>query len=428
MNTLRAKITALVVAAVLIVIGLAVWLFLAMVPMAPPSFARLVEIDSYHLGVMLKSGSATSYREVAETPFSGKTGDFGIKPEPASGEVSEEMTRYLRLALQQRNLSARVIVTRTPENYWPVASIEVPGRGWLVIPISLPTPPGELMPFLIGGIILIVAGTTVVAMAVVQRLMRPFALIENSLANVDPNGELPVLTENGPADIRATARGINLLSSRLKSAMESRMRLVAAAGHDLRTPMTRMRLRAEFLDDTDREKWLADLDELDHIADSAIRLVQEEIEDSKGEAVRLDSLVSDVISELQELQLDVSSAETEPVQIVAKPLSMKRAIRNLLINAATHGEGATVNIRRQCEGAFIEIVDNGPGIPQELLARAFEPFFRVDAARSSTAGAGLGLAIAKEIIHRNRGTLVLANRAGGGLIQTIEVPAAPNWA
>lgn len=424
MNTLRAKITTLVVAAILIVIGLAVWLFLVTVPMAPPTFARLVEIDSYHLNVILKSGSASRYQDVAETPFTGAAGRFGIKAEPAGGEVSEGMTHYLRAALQQRNISAAVIVTRMADNYWPVASIELPGKGWLVIPISIPPPPGEVLPFLIGGIVLIVAGTAVVVIAVVQRLMRPFALIEKSLANIDPNGDLPVLSENGPADIRATARAINLLSSRLKSAMESRMRLVAAAGHDFRTPMTRMRLRAEFLDDADREKWLADLDELDHIADSAIRLVHEEIEDGNTEAVRIDRLVGDVIAELQELQFDVHAMEMEPVQVMGKPLSLKRAIRNLLINAATHGGGARVSMKRRCGSVSIEIVDSGRGIPEELLARAFEPFFRVDAARSATAGAGLGLAIAKEIIHRNRGTLMLANRASGGLIQTIEVPAA----
>jgi signal transduction histidine kinase len=429
MNTLRAKIATLVVAAILIVIGLAVGLFAVTVPMAPPSFERLVEIDSYHLSVILKSGGASAYREVAETPFNGAAGKFGIKPVPAGGEISEGMVRYLRSALQQRNIFSDVIVTRTAENYWPVASIALPdGGGWLVIPISLPPPPGEVLPFLIGGIVLIVAGTAIVAIAVVSRLMRPFAMIEKSLANIDPNGELPALAENGPADIRATARAINLLTSRLKCAMESRMRLVAAAGHDFRTPMTRMRLRAEFLDDADRKKWLADLDELDRIADSAIRLVQEEIEDDKGEAVHLDHLVTDVIAELRELKFDVRAMETEPVQVMVRPLSVKRAIRNLLINAATHGRGATVSIRRKRESAFIDIVDHGPGIPEELLARAFEPFFRVDAARSSMAGAGLGLAIAKEIIHRNRGTLVLANGCSGGLIQTIEVPAASNGA
>src|SRR5688572_1024392 len=185
MNTLRAKIATLVVAAVLIVIGLAVGLFFMTVPMAPPTFERLVEIDSYHLSVILKSGRDSSYRELTETPFTGVAGRFGIKPEPASGEVSEAMTHYLRTALQQRNITSSVLVTRTAENYWPVASIELPGRGWLVLPISLPSPPGEVMPFLIGGIVLIVAGTAVVAISVVHRLMRPFALIEKSLANID---------------------------------------------------------------------------------------------------------------------------------------------------------------------------------------------------------------------------------------------------
>jgi signal transduction histidine kinase len=187
-----------------------------------------------------------------------------------------------------------------------------------------------------------------------------------------------------------------------------------------------MRLRVEFLDEPDREKFLADIDELDHIADSAIRLVHEESQDGEGEAVRLDGVVRDVAAELQELQLDVRMEDAETAHVMVKPLSLKRAIRNLLINAATHGGGATVRFHHKCESVVIEIVDDGPGIPEKLLGRAFEPFFRVNAARSSTAGAGLGLAIAKEIIQRNRGTVNRANRANGGLIQTIEIPAALN--
>jgi signal transduction histidine kinase len=422
MNTLRAKIATLVVTAVLTVIGLAVGLFLIMIPMTPPTFQRLVEIDAYHLSVILKSGLGNSYQAVAETPFGGAKGSFGIKPEPAAGNAEDGMTRRIRAALQQQNIFTPVIVTRTAENYWPVASIALPSGEWLVIPISLPTPPNEVVPFLIGGIFLIVAGTAIVAITVVHRMMRPLALIEKSLANINFNGELPVVPEKGPADIRTTSRAINRLLSCLKSAMESRMRLVAAAGHDLRTPMTRMRLRAEFLDDADREKWLADLDELDHIADSAIRLVHEQIDDSNGEPVRLDHLVNDVISELQELQLDVRATDIEGFQVNGKPLSLKRAIRNLMINAATHGGGATVSMRRKHEAVCIDIVDNGPGIPEALLGRAFEPFFRVDPSRSPTTGAGLGLAIAKEIIHCNRGSVVLVNKPGGGLAQTIEIP------
>lgn len=423
MTTLRAKITTFVVAALLVVISLAVGLFLMTVPSAPPTFERLVEIDSYHLSVILKSGKDRAYRDVAETQFTGIDSRYGIRSKPADGEVSEAMTKYLRDALKQRNILSYVIVTRTPDNYWPVASISLEGGGWLVIPISLPAPLDEVLPFLIGGFLLIVVGTAIVAIAVVYRMMRPFELIEKSLSTIGASGDLPVLAENGPADLRATARAINMLSSRLKSAMESRMRLVAAAGHDFRTPMTRMRLRAEFLDEADREKWLADIEELDRLADSAMRLVHEETQDNDGEVIALDGLIRDVIEELREMRLMVCASQIEAVCVMAKPLSLKRAIRNLLINAATHGGGATVSIRRDGGSNVVEIADDGPGIPEEMLTRAFEPFFRVDAARTSTDGAGLGLAIAKEIIVRHRGRLSLANRSGGGLIQTIEMPA-----
>ncbi len=255
-------------------------------------------------------------------------------------------------------------------------------------------------------------------------MTKPLALVEKAVANVGPDGGLPYLPETGPAEVKATARAINLLSTRLKNAMESRMRLVAAAGHDLRTPLTRMRLRAEFLDGEERGKWLADLDELDRIADSAIRLVREEVEDSPAEDVPLDTLVEEVAAELEEMRLDAVVASIEPAMARVRPLALKRALRNLMINAATHGGGASVSVRADRSVARILIEDHGPGIPEGLLQRVFEPFFRVDPARRTThPGAGLGLAIAKEIIDRNRGQLRLANRPEGGLKQEIRFPA-----
>lgn len=207
------------------------------------------------------------------------------------------------------------------------------------------------------------------------------------------------------------------------------MRLVAAAGHDLRTPLTRMRLRAEFLEGADRDKWFADLDELDHIANSAIRLVREETEAAPEDTIRLDEIVSEVVSELQEMHLDVRLEHRTVVFVRARPLSLKRGLRNVIINAATHGGGAVVNVGIDAARAVVSVEDRGPGIPEPLLQRACDPFFRVDHARkSSVPGAGLGLAIAKEIIQRNLGDFELANRTGGGLRQRIELPlcaAAP---
>jgi signal transduction histidine kinase len=202
--------------------------------------------------------------------------------------------------------------------------------------------------------------------------------------------------------------------------MESRMRLVAAAGHDLRTPMTRMRLRAEFLDEEDRVEWLNDLNELDRIADSAIRLVREEAGVEDTEPVALDRLLRDLATELKQVGHPVTTGALSPALVKAGPLALKRALQNLIINAATHGGGARLALSVEGHRAIVRIEDDGPGIPPDLLSRVFEPFFRVDPARrQSVPGAGLGLAIAREIVERNGGTITIENKAPRGLRQTV---------
>jgi signal transduction histidine kinase len=137
--------------------------------------------------------------------------------------------------------------------------------------------------------------------------------------------------------------------------------------------------------------------------------------------IRLDILLREVVAELCELGMDLRLGSVAAAEIVVRPLSLKRALRNLLVNAATHGKSATIALFNRGAIARIEILDRGNGIPDNLLERAVEPFFRADPVRSPT-GAGLGLAIAREIILRNGGQLTLANAPTGGLAQTITVP------
>jgi len=145
----------------------------------------------------------------------------------------------------------------------------------------------------------------------------------------------------------------------LKNAVETRMRLVAAAGHDLRTPMTRMRLRAEFLDDDERSQWLHDLDELDRIADSAIQLVREETVGKGTEPIRLDVLVRRICQELVLIDFPVELADLDPVTVRMSPLAFTRALRNLVINAATHGGGAIVSVAERDQIVLVVIDDDG---------------------------------------------------------------------
>lgn len=274
--------------------------------------------------------------------------------------------------------------------------------------------------------LLIVGGAVVVALLVANMIVRPLMILERAIEAVNPEGFIPKISENGLGEDLATARLLNRLSDRLKSTMESRMRLVAAAGHDLRTPMTRMRLRAEFMrDEQEREIWLNDLAEMEHIAESAIRLVKEEAAQSDDQIVELDYLVADLVQELQAIGHDVGVVSVRPVSVIGSHLSLKRALSNLIINAATHGGGCRVSVGKIEGFAVVDVVDDGPGIPEDKIAHAFEPFFRASPARGKEIpGAGLGLAIVKEIVNRHRGRISLTNRQPHGLYQQVLLPLA----
>lgn len=346
----------------------------------------------------------------------------GLSIEPPRLEVDEQVTRDLRNGLQRLGGPQDVIVGQNSASETSIA-VKIGARGWLTFP-SPSLPPREgLERLFLAWIFAIALGIGILASLVAQRMTRPIQVIESMVANIGDEGKLPVLPEDGPAEVRAVASAVNRLSARLEAAVESRMRLVAAAGHDLRTPITRLRLRAEFVEDEDRAAIMRDLDELESIADSAIALVRLETIEEAREPVELSGLVAEIVVELRSQGLTVSTSSSTPVYSVASSIALKRALRNLLTNACTHGEGAAVTVEGSSDLARITISDHGPGIPEELIDHVLEPFFRVDSARRKTIpGAGLGLSIANEIIKRSGGSLSIENRETGGLAQTVLLP------
>jgi signal transduction histidine kinase len=347
-----------------------------------------------------------------------------LRGSPAGGPPDAGVTATLREALGRIGTPLDVIVTRPFPDAGVVVSAPVAGKGWLVLDVAVPGRPRGGWLIFVGWMMLIVAGAIGVSLFLTYVMTRPLVLIEDAVRRVGPDGAIPPLPETGPPEARAAASALNRLSARLKSAMDSRMRLIAAAGHDLRTPLTRMRLRVEFLDENERAEWSKDLDELDRIADSAIGLVREEVEGGAVESIDLGALTAEVANDLRSIGRSIEIGKIDSVPVRVAPLALKRALRNLLTNAATHGHGATVRVERDAASARVIVEDRGPGIPPELIDRVFEPFFRVDPARrQSVPGAGLGLAIVKEIITRQGGTVTIANREGGGLRQVVSLPA-----
>jgi signal transduction histidine kinase len=411
MNSLRAKIALLLVVAIVSVVGILTFVMISL--LGPPSPERTTEPLADQVQMLL--------RVAKQSPAT-----LTLSPAASPGHVRDNATERLRAELASRGVDLPVAISRADWNAPLVVSIPI-GNQWLLMPIPDLLPERKPWFGLLKWLALITVGVSAIAVLVAHRMVQPLVLLENAVESVGPDAILPHLPERGPAEVRATARALNSLSSRLRKAMESRMRLLAAAGHDMRTPITRMRLRAEFVeDDEDRNLWLADLDELERIADSAILLVREESGKAAPEMVQLDKLVGDIAAELRDQNLDVTVTESKPVNVRASRLALSRALRNLMINAATHGRSARVRVAGDAAGpAQVIIEDEGPGIPAELLGQVFEPFFRVDPGRrQNIPGAGLGLTIAREIVQRAGGDIKIANREHRGLQQIVELSKA----
>jgi signal transduction histidine kinase len=404
MNTLRAKFALLLVASI---VSAVVLITLGVMYAATTPKSLLVDMLAEQM--ILMEGLAKQNPQAE-----------GLADQADTGEPDKGQTELLRRATARLGTPLEVSVTYgAGDSLLRTASMPVGSGRWLVVnfdPIADP----ELWSWLL----LITVSVGSIAVFAAHRMTRPLALLETAVEQVGLDGIVPTLAERGPTEVRATAAAINSLSARLKRAIESRMRLVAAAGHDFRTPLTRMRLRAEFVtDDEERVLWLKDINELERIADSAIQLVREESTKTAPEIVRVHELVKDIAADLREQGLEIEVAHTSEAYVRANRLALSRALRNLFINAATHGVHGTVAVTG---GRTVQIAvsDRGPGIAPDMLDQVFEPFFRADWARGQPIpGAGLGLSISREIIHRDGGEIRIANNPEGGLTQVVEFPA-----
>ena len=415
MNTLRVKIALLMVVAIVTVVGLADRRAVL------SAWRRLKRVAFARCRWRSRSRCWCAWSTRAAVPLP-------IVPQPvARAQSAEGVDREAaRCARRARARSCRHGVARRLAR---AAGRLDPGgdTGWVLMPIADLPPPGAPWRGLIRWLLLITIGRH--GDRGVRRQSHGagrWRYWKTRSASIGPDGALPTLPERGPAEVRATAKALNSLSSRLKRAMESRMRLVAAAGHDLRTPITRMRLRAEFVeDDEERARWLTDLDELERIADSAILLVREESGKAPPELIQLDELVGSIGAELRDQKLDVTETDARAGQGAREP---------------AHAQPRAAQPHHQCRDAWRQSQGRGrrlerggayrhrgrwAGIPPDLLDQVFEPFFRADPARrQDIRGAGLGLTIAREIIQRAGGTISIANRESGGLRQVVELPKA----
>ena len=264
---------------------------------------------------------------------------------------------------------------------------------------------------------------TLTLLLAVRRILQP--MNELSLAaHAFGRGEKVRVPEKGPEDVREVTRAFNQMQDQVGRAQEDRARLLAALAHDLRTPITSMRLRVEMLPEgEDRDRLLDSLREMQHLAEATLDFIRGTTTEQHRRydlATLLDSLCGD----LQEMGLAVHCDDSPRCVLQGQPEAVKRALRNLIENAVNYGDQAEVTLATTDTEAVVTIVDQGPGIPEPERERVFEPFYRLEQSRNrETGGAGLGLAIARTLIRGMGGDIRLGAGPGGqGLQVSVTLP------
>ena len=234
---------------------------------------------------------------------------------------------------------------------------------------------------------------------------------------------VPQLAERGARELRDAARAFNTMQDRLHRYLDSRTRVLAAMSHDLKTPLTRLRLQVEALDNPPMQERIGrELDEMESMVREALALFRGLDDGEPAAAVDVNALLEKIREEFRDLGGTVTITGQALRPLVGKPQALKRCLTNLIANAVKFGTRAEVLI---ADGAdlVIRVRDHGPGIPEEELERVFEPFYRLESSRNrDSGGTGLGLTIARDLAQAHGGSLLLANLAGGGLEATLRLP------
>jgi signal transduction histidine kinase len=277
---------------------------------------------------------------------------------------------------------------------------------------------------MLGSLAILLVAVIGLSLVAVRWATRPLKTLADAADELGRNIHRPPLAESGPVEVERAARAFNAMQAKLIGYLEERTRMLGAMSHDLKTPITRLKLRAEMLHDAElKSKFGKDLDEMEAMVGRTLDFVRGVNSEEPLQPVDVNALVESLQADLREMGHTVELEGAARAPYAARPQALKRCLANLLDNAVRYGHSAHVTIDDGDDRLRIRIADRGRGIPVAALERVFEPFYRVEESRSrETGGTGLGLSIARSIAETHGGTLTLANRPEGGLEATLTLP------
>ncbi|WP_299816830.1 ATP-binding protein [uncultured Roseibium sp.] len=460
-STLASQLVVLLLAAIVAAQAFSIWIFqderrIAMVAVARDSLlTRAVSIAE-----LLEDTPPSLQERVVEASSSRFAvfwlGDTPLAPEPGRSSVEQRLQGYLNAQLangktahlnihadEKRGPSSRNSAPGDPPSWRAVPKHERPRNlnkimnrpedlalsipmsdgKWLNVATSYRPPRGTFLPLLVQLGLTALAAVIIIGLAV-RRVTRPLKELAVSAERLGRGENLEPLRPSGPREVQALTTAFNEMQDRLTRFVRDRTRMLAAISHDLRTPITSLRLRAEFIDDDEnREKVIETLEEMAAMTEATLRFTRDEAHAEPAEKADLGAILDALAGDQQDLGQEISVDVADRIVLSCRPMALKRALRNLIENAIRYGKNVSIKAVKDAAEVVIRIQDQGPGIPEDRLKDVFEPFVRLEESRSEeTGGIGLGLAIARSIVHAHGGTIRLANRPEGGLEVEIRLP------
>lgn len=310
-----------------------------------------------------------------------------------------------------------------------LVSLKYDGTTWVNVQIIRPlrfNHTARRPPYLLGTV-LAVGGLFILLgiLLTIRNITKPMRALAEAAEKIGVGETVPPLESKGPKEIRDTIAAFNGMYARLNAFIEDRTGMLAAISHDLRTPLTALRLRAEMLDDSEEKEAIQRIvSTMVEMVEATLDFSRDDVTREETRAVDIAALVSGVVGDFQDMGYNLTLVTSFPDHAVSscRPIAMTRAVTNLIRNAVHYGKTVTVNLEMHPDTLSIIVEDDGPGIPEVKMQDVFKPFVRLDQARDTSSGSGLGLSIVQSIARAHGGHVTLANRSEGGLRAEIILP------
>jgi len=352
--------------------------------------------------------------------------DARVRRDPATREADDAGGMVSGPDIGQVERDLLVLAADFAQSDKLTASLRFADGQWLNFTEPI-TPVGPILSFDSLPLYSLIAGLVVImSIWSLRRLTAPYRMMETAVNRIGKDLKSPPIAESGSREVRAAAKAINAMQARLREYVEDREHLAAALAHDLRTPMTRMRLRLELLRKSAvREALAHDLADVESIASSVIDFATFEVTEEKNERIDFWSLVESIADAYPDVSFDYDGARPRGLICMARPVALRRCVTNLVQNAITYGKKAHLSLHRSDSTVTLAIRDEGPGIPQAQIDAVFGSFVRLEQSRNrQTGGLGLGLTIARNIARAAGGEIRLSNHPDGGLLTELRLPLA----